>query len=416
MVYAFSMPSLHSLSDRGRSLITDSPTAPYITAHLERSVDANPGDPDRYLGLCVAENLLMWDLLETHINVDRKVRAPSVAYGDMVGSQELREQIARFGSAHLWGRSVGAENVVTMAGAGSILETMFYAICEPGDSVLIPTPSYVGFWADLETRDELNVIPVHTSSDTGFRLTPELLEASLQSARVPVKALMLTNPDNPTGRIMSPADIDAAITWARSHGIHIIVNNIYALSVHGDGSYKTTASIIGDLADDVHEVWGFSKDFAMSGIRCGVLTTQNQNVLDSISELAYWSAVSGDTQHLLVNMLSDDAWITDFVTTMRKRLRTSYDATTTALEAAHISYVAGDAGLFLLADFRPFLDEVSWEAEERLWHHILDKANVNVTPGSACHVGEPGFMRICFATEPPDVVATAIGRIASLLN
>jgi aspartate/methionine/tyrosine aminotransferase len=410
------MSSSHSLSDRGRSLITDSPMAPYITAHFEHSMDADPSDPDRYIGLCIAENLLMWDMLETQINVDREVRAPSVAYGDMVGSQALREQIARFGSAHLWGRSVRPENVVTMAGAGSILETLFYAICEPGDGVLVPTPSYVGFWADLETRDELNVIPIHTSSNTGFRLTPELLEASLQNARVPVKALMLTNPDNPTGRIMSPEDIDAAIRWARSHRLHIIVNNIYALSVHSDRSYVPTASIIGDLANDIHEVWGFSKDFAMSGVRCGVLTTDNQDVLDAVAELAYWSAVSGDTQHLLTNMLSDDAWTTDFVTKMQLRLKKSYDATTLALESAHISYVAGDAGLFLLADFRPFMDEVSWEEEGRLWNRILDEANVNVTPGSACHVGEPGFMRICFATEPPDVVATAIERIGSILS
>jgi aspartate/methionine/tyrosine aminotransferase len=410
------MSSSHSLSDRGRSLITDSPMAPYITAHFEHSMDADPSDPDRYIGLCIAENLLMWDMLETQINVDREVRAPSVAYGDMVGSQALREQIARFGSAHLWGRSVRPENVVTMAGAGSILETLFYAICEPGDGVLVPTPSYVGFWADLETRDELNVIPIHTSSNTGFRLTPELLEASLQNARVPVKALMLTNPDNPTGRIMSPEDIDAAIRWARSHRLHIIANNIYALSVHSDRSYVPTASIIGDLANDIHEVWGFSKDFAMSGVRCGVLTTDNQDVLDSVAELAYWSAVSGDTQHLLTNMLSDDAWTTDFVTKMQLRLKKSYDATTLALESAHISYVAGDAGLFLLADFRPFMDEVSWEEEGRLWNRILDEANVNVTPGSACHVGEPGFMRICFATEPPDVVATAIERIGSILS
>jgi aspartate/methionine/tyrosine aminotransferase len=410
------MSSLHSLSDRGRSLITGSPMAPYITAHFEHSMDADPSDPDRYIGLCIAENLLMWDMLETQINVDREVRAPSVAYGDMVGSQALREQIARFGSAHLWGRSVRPENVVTMAGAGSILETLFYAICEPGDGVLVPTPSYVGFWADLETRDELNVIPIHTSSNTGFRLTPELLEASLQNARVPVKALMLTNPDNPTGRIMSPEDIDAAIRWARSHRLHIIVNNIYALSVHSDRSYVPTASIIGDLANDIHEVWGFSKDFAMSGVRCGVLTTDNQDVLDSVAELAYWSAVSGDTQHLLTNMLSDDAWTTDFVTKMQLRLKKSYDATTLALESAHISYVAGDAGLFLLADFRPFMDKVSWEEEGRLWNRILDEANVNVTPGSACHVGEPGFMRICFATEPPDVVATAIERIGSILS
>lgn len=154
----------------------------------------------------------------------------------------------------------------------------------------------------------------------------------------------------------------------------------------------------------------------MSGVRCGVLTTDNQDVLDSVAELAYWSAVSGDTQHLLTNMLSDDAWTTDFVTKMQLRLKKSYDATTLALESAHISYVAGDAGLFLLADFRPFMDEVSWEEEGRLWNRILDEANVNVTPGSACHVGEPGFMRICFATEPPDVVATAIERIGSILS
>ena len=194
------------------------------------------------------------------------------------------------------------------------------------------------------------------------------------------------------------------------------MNNIYALSVHSNSSYIPTASIIGDLANDVHEVWGFSKDFAMSGVRCGVLTTCNQDVLDSVAELAYWSAVSGDTQHLLVNMLSDDAWTGDFVAKMQLRLKESYNATTSALEAAHIPYVAGDAGLFLLADFRPFMDDVSWEGEDRLWHRILDEARVNVTPGSACHVGEPGFMRICFATEPPEVVATAIKRIGSILN
>ena len=347
------MSSSHSLSNRGRSLITDSPMAPYIKAHFEYSIDADPGDPDRYIGLCVAENLLMWDVLETQVNMNRHVQAPSVAYGDMIGSQALREQIARFGSKHLWGRSVMPENVVTMAGAGSVLETLFYAICEPGEGVLVPTPSYVGFWADLETRDELNVIPIHTSSATGFRLTPDLLESSFQGAVVPVKALMLTNPDNPTGRIMESEDVDAAISWARSHGLHIIVNNIYALSVHSNSSYTPTASIIGDLANDVHEVWGFSKDFAMSGVRCGVLTTCNQDVLDSVAELAYWSAVSGDTQHLLVNMLSDDAWTGDFVAKMQLRLKESYNATTSALEAAHIPYVAGDAGLFLLGDFRP---------------------------------------------------------------
>jgi aspartate/methionine/tyrosine aminotransferase len=409
------MSSTPPLSARGSSLITDSPMAPYIKAHFEHSMDVDPSDPDRYIGLCIAQNLLMWDVLDTHVNAERNVEAPSVAYGDMTGSQALREQIAQLGSAHIWGRSVQPGNVVTMAGAGSILETLFYVICEPHEGVLVPTPSYVGFWADLETRDELNVIPVHTSSASGFRLTPELLEASFQSATVPVKALMLTNPDNPTGRIMPSSDIEVAITWARSHGLHTIVNNIYALSVHSDRPFVPTASII-DLGIDVHEVWGFSKDFAMSGVRCGVLTSDNESLLEAVAELAYWSAVSGDTQHLLTTMLADDDWTTHFITEMRSRLKKSYGATTSALDTAGITYIGGDAGLFVLADLRPFMSSVTWDEEDRLWHRILDEANVNVTPGSACHIGEPGFFRICFATEPPEVVAAAISRIGSVLN
>jgi 1-aminocyclopropane-1-carboxylate synthase len=72
--------------------------------------------------------------------------------------------------------------------------------------------------------------------------------------------------------------------------------------------------------------------------------------------------------------------------------------------------------LFLLADFRRFMDEPTWAEEDRIWRLILNEANVNMTPGSACQIGEPGFMRICFATEPPEVVAAAIRHIGSLVD
>jgi len=54
--------------------------------------------------------------------------------------------------------------------------------------------------------------------------------------------------------------------------------------------------------------------------------------------------------------------------------------------------------------------------EDLLWRRILDESNVNLTPGSACHIGEPGFMRICFATEEPGIVEVAIGRVSALLS
>lgn len=167
---------------------------------------------------------------------------------------------------------------------------------------------------------------------------------------------------------------------------------------------------------DVHEVWGFSKDFAMSGLRCGVLTSKNDDLLAAVGELAYRSVVSGDTQHLLAELLAGEAWVTTYLVELRARLKHSYEVTTTALEAAGISYIDGDAGLFLLLDVRPFMEELTWEAEDNLWRRILEGPNVNLTPGSACHVGEPGFMRICFATEEPDVVTRAIGRVATVLR
>ena len=101
---------------------------------------------------------------------------------------------------------------------------------------------------------------------------------------------------------------------------------------------------------DVHEVWGFSEDFAMSGLRCGVLTSKNDDLLAAVGELAYRSVVSGDTQHLLAG----EAWVTTYLVELRARLKHSYEVTTTALEAAGLSYIDGDAGLVLRLDVRPF--------------------------------------------------------------
>ncbi len=154
----------------------------------------------------------------------------------------------------------------------------------------------------------------------------------------------------------------------------------------------------------------------MSGLRCGVLTSHNAQVRAAVAELAYWSIVSGDTQHLLDTMLRDGEWTTRYLATMRERLADSYGATTDALADAGIPYVPADAGLFVLCDLRSFLSEPTWEAEHSLWRRILDDANVNLTPGSACHINEPGFMRLCFAVEPADTVVAAIERIHGVLK
>jgi len=139
-------------------------------------------------------------------------------------------------------------------------------------------------------------------------------------------------------------------------------------------------------------------------------------VLRAVDGLAYWSAVSGHTQHLLGEMVADDAWVDGYIAELQIRLRAAAGRIVAALDEIGVPHVPADAGIFVLCDMRTFMTEVSWAAEDGLWREILEKANVNLTPGSACHVGEPGWMRLCFAAVATDTAVAGIRRIGDALR
>lgn len=408
----------HQLSSRGEALVANRPLPPFIDEHFARAEDAWDlvTNPDGYVSMCLAENKLVWDLLEPKMAASRDVPGRVIGYDAMVGALSFREALAQFLGDRLFGRSIEPEHVIALAGSGSVLETLFYAIANPGDGVLVPTPSYTGFWPDLETRDELQVVPVHTTSATSFQLTADVLDEALDAAAVPVKALLFTSPDNPQGRVYEADQINDILTWAERRQIHVVLDELYAFSVHGDREFVSGAALRPALGELIHLVWAFSKDFAVSGLRCGVLVSENAGVLGAVGGLAYWSAVSGDTQYLLEQLISDRGWVAGFVAENERRLREAYRRTVEALDTACIPYFPAQGGFFLLCDLRPFMDTVTWEAEAGLWTRLLEEANVNLTPGADCHIGEPGFMRLCFAGIPTDGVVAGIERLGRLLD
>jgi aspartate/methionine/tyrosine aminotransferase len=406
------------LSNRGRQLLSGPPFPEYLYEHFNRAGDPwDPvSNPDGYVSMCIAENKLTWDLLEPKMAECRAIPQSAVGYDAMIGSFRFRDELARFMGRSFLGRTIGAEQVAVLSGAGTVLELVFYAICDPGDGVLIPTPSYSGFWADLETRNQLAIVPVHGSSEDGFQMTTEHLDAAAASAGRPVTALLFTTPNNPLGRVYGAGEIEEILHWAEQRGIHVVFDEVYALSVFGDSPFVSVASLRPSLGEQTHVVWAFSKDFGMSGLRCGVLVTENEDVLNAVDALAYWACCSGDTQHLLQQMIADDRWVDAYIAENGRRLGQAYSRVTAALDAGGVPYVPAEAGFFLVCDMRRFMSEVTWEAEDALWRSILDTANVSLTPGSACRIGEPGFMRLCFASEPTDAVVAGIERLACLLE
>jgi aspartate/methionine/tyrosine aminotransferase len=397
--------------------VTNRPTPRYIDEHFARVGDRwdAGSNPDGYVPMCIAENMLVWDLLGPKLAGRRDVPARVAAYDAMVGSASFREALAAFLGRHVTGRSVDPDHIITLAGAGTVLEMLFYAIADPGDGILVPTPSYSGFWPDIETRDQLQVIPAHTTSETGFRLTVELLDAAVEAASVPVRALLFTSPNNPLGWVYTRDELDEIVTWAEDRGIHLVLDELFAKSVYGETAFVSGSAVRPALGPRMHLVWAFSKDFAASGLRCAVLLSENEGVREAVNGLAYWAAVSGDTQFVLEQMISDETWVDSFIAESQERLGRAYQEVTAALEAASIPYLPAEAGFFFLCDLRPFMEEVTWEAEAELWDWLLNTANVNLTPGADCHIGEPGFMRLVFASERTEAVVAGIERMGAAL-
>ena len=409
------MPS--TLSRRGEQLAQNPPFAPYILEHFARNADAwHPRDnPSGYIALCIAENRTMWDVLTPRLASYRNVPARVLGYDAMIGTFEFRQKLAAFMGDYFLGRTIAPEQLAVLAGAGAVLEHLFYAIADPGDAVLVPTPSYAGFWADLETRDELTIVPVHCSSAADFRLTTADLDRALAAAERPVKALLFTTPNNPLGCVYSREELLEILEWSERAGIHVVFDEIYALSVFGDRPFVSAASLRPSLGERVHVVWAFSKDFGASGLRCGVLFSENEGVHKAVDGLAYWAACSGDTQHLLGELVADRAFVDEYLTQMRSRLAQTYAGVTAALERHPIRYIPAGGGIFVLCDLRAFMPEQTWAGEDRLWRRILDEANVNLTPGSACRICEPGFFRLCYAAEPREAALEAIARIGRVI-
>jgi aspartate/methionine/tyrosine aminotransferase len=406
-----------TLSRRAQDLLAGQSMPEYLLRDFEGSknlydIDTNP---DGYIGLCVAENRLVADLVAARLDEIPMVPSSVLGYDAMTGSMRFREQLGRFMGRTFLGRGFPPHQISVLAGAGSVLEILFHVLADPGDGVLVPTPSYAGFWLDLELRDELKIVPVHCTSDEGFRLTPERLDQAVADAGRPVKALLFTTPNNPLGTVYTPHEISEILVWSESRGLHVVFDEIYALSVFGERAFTSCATLLPSLGERVHIVWAFSKDFGASGLRCGVLISENRAVNAAVDAFAYWACCSGHTQYLLGEMISDETWVDGYILTMQGLLRNSYGSLTGLLDAGGIPHVPAEAGVFALLDLRSYLTEPTWEAEHALWLRILDAAKVNLTPGAACHVGEPGFMRLCYAGLPTAMVEAGVRRLLETL-
>jgi aspartate/methionine/tyrosine aminotransferase len=372
------------------------------------------GNLDGYIDLGTAENRLVFDLLEPKLTAPRRVTAEDTWYQDRAGSPSFRQELARFLTG-LQGAAVDPGDLVVLAGVGPALEILAYALCDPGDGIVVPAPYFAGVDFAFSARAGVEIIPAWP--ETRLELTAAGIERAIVEADRPVRAVALLSPGNPLGQTYDEATLRAVAEVVAAHDLHLVSDEVYAGSVHGPIDFFSTARLTPAVlpADHLHSVWGFAKDFGLSGFRVGVLHTRSAEVRDIAERLGRLSTPSSDTQALLRDLLADTAWTDAFLTESRARLSTAYRRTTEALDAAGIPYLPATAGLFVYLDLRSFLPEPTFEAERALSDRIFTEARVHLTPGAAFHTPQPGHFRLCFATTRP-AVQTGLTRLAHLLT
>lgn len=409
-----------------RGLSASQPPMPYLTFHFAamRNLFDEGTNPDGLIPLDVAENKLCYaDLLlprlRTAFASSEHFTATSSGanYDDFRGSASFRRSLAAFLGRHVvrrGGVEVDSEGICVAAGVGAVLSTLAQCLCEPGEACLTPAPFYAAFTNDLGLIAGVSLFSFQLEAPR-FEITEALLdEAFARAVRAGSRPrlLLITSPNNPLGICHSAEEMQLAIDWVRRKpGMHLVSDEIYACSVFAAREkFVSAAAVCGQrgLGDNCHVLYGFSKDFGVSGFRLGAVYTNNKDLIGAWPNIAYFAGASFLVQELLGSVLRDEAFVDAFLAENCRRLRASYEIVARALVVAGIPFVEAVGGMFVWVDLRHLL---LGDSELALFRALYDEAGLILTPGESQRHGESGFFRLCFAWVPPATLTVAMERL-----
>ena len=158
------------------------------------------------------------------------------------------------------------DNLMVTPGAKWALFATLAALLEPGDEVLLLDPSWVSY-APMVLLHRGTPVQVPLPSDDHFRVTVDRLERHITPRS---KVLMVNSPNNPTGRVLTRAEVDAIVYVATRHDLYVISDEIYEHIIY-DGHVHYSLAAEPGMAERTIVVNGFSKAYAMTGWRLGWL-------------------------------------------------------------------------------------------------------------------------------------------------
>ncbi|TAG33879.1 MAG: pyridoxal phosphate-dependent aminotransferase, partial [Verrucomicrobia bacterium] len=205
--------------------------------------------------------------------------AGKTKYAPTPGIEPLRQALANK-YAHEYGLKVAPSQVIVSPGGKFSCYLAILATCSPGDEVIIPAPYWVSYPEMVKLAGATPVM-VLADDSTGFRLTPEQLEAAITPR---TRLLILNSPSNPTGAVYSRAQMEALVAVAIRHNLYILSDEIYEHLTYDGAKHVSPATFSSEVAARTIIMSGFAKTYAMTGWRLGTIVAPAP-IAKAISEL-----------------------------------------------------------------------------------------------------------------------------------
>jgi aspartate aminotransferase len=296
-----------------------------------------------------------------------------------------------------------SEVIVTPGGKASLFQSML-ALVEPGVEILVLEPAWVSYVPMIEIAGGTPV-PVALNPDDNFRITTAKLEAAISPR---TRGLLVNSPNNPTGRVLDRAELDAIVQVSKRHDLLVFTDEMYEKIVYDGNEHISIASLPG-MWERTLTFNGLSKAYAMTGWRLGYVAGPKAFVgeIAKVHGHSVTCATSFAQYGGVAALTGPQEFIHEMVTAWDRRRR-NVAAGLNAVKGIHCPLVEG--AFYAFADVRGTgMDSLT--ASDRL----LKEAHVAVTPGIAFGQAGEGHIRLSFATSD-ELLEDAVRRIGDCLG
>ena len=321
------------------------------------------------------------------------------AYTRTQGSPELCSAVSNHLSKHHI--DIDSKNIIVAPGCKQAVLYAMMATLDPGDEILLLAPAWPSYDGMLKL---IGAVPVHVPvKRDNYHPDFDALEAAITPK---TKAIMVNSPNNPTGAVYYPEEIERLVSLAVKHDLWIIDDMIYATLVWADYGYTSPANFAGGKERTI-TVGGWSKGWAMTGWRLGWIggCTEVANAIKKINASAA-THVATFLMPAAITALSLEEETQMMADSFKKRRDVVYQL----LDALPgITVPKPEGAFYALCDITE-----TGMTDIEFPNRALEEAKVQLIPGSLMEGGE-GYVRISYATSMENI-EEGVRRLSKWLN